>query len=512
MRLWLAVLVGLLFAGALFWAKSRDPFERIWFMVKAPGHGKAKCLAVLPKMAARPLPVVIYLHGSGGSLPGSGNELRQLAELGLAAVGIEYNQTNELAFEAELLALNGYLQRQKWADLNAVAWVGFSLGANKSLAFALKHPEARPGLLIQISVGWIPALGAAEAGIPRPDSTHGTSKPTRSTVLLIHAEEDEIFSPAEVRRVAAALATNGFPVELKMIPGQSHGFEPNRPVLFRAVGEYCLAHLKGAGALQNHESILSWQGRVKPLWWFWFPELLWAVVWPYTAWKRSRLERGTEQPKLNHWEVGLRWLAGILALLAAVQITVHLLIPRSPVTPFTLAVARRLLVEPKEISDFDYLVTNGFGQDKALRTLLEHVKLANYSRELVNWKLDDDTYRRYVLSPQVDEMRDGDTPWRRALWESFYPRVRRETDVISAAQSVVRFLRERVGINPRFSDRASVGAIWTRGMADEAGFERVYVAALRSVGIAARLNDAKQAELFSDGKWQIAPRPLITSW
>jgi predicted dienelactone hydrolase len=94
-RLWPAVLLALLFFGAMFWAKGRDPFQRVWFKVKAPGAGKAECIAVLPKTAGRPLPVVVYLHGSGGNLLGDGNELRQMAEMGLAAVGMEYEQKAE---------------------------------------------------------------------------------------------------------------------------------------------------------------------------------------------------------------------------------------------------------------------------------------------------------------------------------------------------------------------------------------------------------------------------------
>ena len=54
------------------------------------GQGKAQCIAVFPKSAARAIPLVVYLHGSGGSLLGDGSELRQLAEMGLAAVGMEY--------------------------------------------------------------------------------------------------------------------------------------------------------------------------------------------------------------------------------------------------------------------------------------------------------------------------------------------------------------------------------------------------------------------------------------
>ena len=101
----LGILLALIFFGALFWAKGRDPFQRIWSKVKTENHGKAECIAVLPKTAKRPLPVVVYLHGSGGHLLGSGNELRQMAEMGVAAVGMEYSQTNNEAFEAQFTAL-----------------------------------------------------------------------------------------------------------------------------------------------------------------------------------------------------------------------------------------------------------------------------------------------------------------------------------------------------------------------------------------------------------------------
>jgi hypothetical protein len=35
--------LALLFGGSLLWAKGRDPFQRVWFAIKAPGVGKAEC-------------------------------------------------------------------------------------------------------------------------------------------------------------------------------------------------------------------------------------------------------------------------------------------------------------------------------------------------------------------------------------------------------------------------------------------------------------------------------------
>src|SRR5690242_8309540 len=84
----LSVWLTLLFFGAMLWAKARDPFRRVWFKVRTPYADAVDCLVVLPKAAAQPMPMAVYLYGSGGKLLQSGEELRQIAETGLAAVGI----------------------------------------------------------------------------------------------------------------------------------------------------------------------------------------------------------------------------------------------------------------------------------------------------------------------------------------------------------------------------------------------------------------------------------------
>ena len=72
------------------------------------------------------------------------------------SVSLEYDQTNETAFAVQFEALLRYLGRQKWADTNAIAWVGFSLGANRMLDFALQHPDQQPQLLVQLSGAGLP--------------------------------------------------------------------------------------------------------------------------------------------------------------------------------------------------------------------------------------------------------------------------------------------------------------------------------------------------------------------
>ena len=44
------------------------------------------------------------------------------------------------------------------------------------------------------------------------------------------------------------------------------------------------------------------------------------------------------------------------------------------------------------------------------------------------------------------------------------------------------------------------------------GFEAIYVAALRSAGVPARLDSGKRAEIWTGTGWQAAPRPVIERW
>ena len=289
--------------AAMLWAKARDPFERIDFTV-GKGPGRVQGITVLPKPVARH-PTVIYLYGSGGNLVGSGRELRQLAELGLAAVGIEYNQTNQAAFDEQFRAVNAYVARQPWALEGTTAWMGFSLGAQRTLAFSVKHPELQPKLLVRLAGGWVnelesksvfgeptsggrassraqtsagtvgnqglrgrspslsdnfqtdsdtpsPGFGAARVQSPTPLSTIN-SQPSTS-VLLVHGEQDEIFPVADCRRVADVLRAGGTTVDLRILPGLSHGFGAEWSTVLRMAGECCVANLPRvdyAGALSG---------------------------------------------------------------------------------------------------------------------------------------------------------------------------------------------------------------------------------------------------------------------
>jgi len=534
------LLVTLFFLGALFWAKGQDPFSRKWFTLKTADHGSVKCVAVLPKPMRR-YPVIIYAHGSGGSLMNDGNDLRQMAELGLAAVSLEYNQTNEAAFSSQFEVPLRYLGRQKWANTNAIVWVGFSLGANRMFDFALQHPDLQPQLLVQLS----------GAGVQLSTLTHQPTTNFRCPMLLVHGEQDEVFPLADAKRLASILQTNGLPVELKIIPGISHGMEPERGVVFRAVGEYCLTHLTGKDAWQNYHSIAQWQADAPPLWLFWLPAVVVAAgvfacrragasrPADTTHERRTTVEKfpgflkfgrgfraagrapstsgGTPDATLKRPEIVLRWVAVILATLALAVTAIHLVPLRFQVSDTTVAIARKFLVQPKEQADFEYLASQPIWQGQKLETLLTHVELAGYNRELINWQLDDKVYREYVLSPVIqhstlDPRLSANLDWRRPLWEEFYPRIRHESSPEEAARIVARHLRERVTIATTCDLPHDISAIWLKQITDETGFEIIYVAALRSAGVPARLDSCQRAEFWNGTTWLRAPSPVVASW
>jgi O-antigen ligase/dienelactone hydrolase len=510
---WTLVIVSTSLLGAILWAKSRDPFERNEFTLTISGQTRMKGLMVLPKPVG-PCPVVIYLHGLHESLSNDGVELRQLAELGLAAVGIEYDQTNQTTFDEQFIALHNYLDHQPWAISNATAWVGFSLGSQRTLSFVLRHPEIQPQLLVRLSGGWVNELNQEEQvpnGKMESPSTRAalhSTVPLKFPVLLIHGAKDDVFPVEDAKRLADLLQARGVSVAARVFPGKNHGIDLDRPVVIRLIGEYCRSVLTPTKPLVGTAERWTW-----PLWVCLIPAMLPAGIWLLARNRRSFAVSG--QPKVARAgrERGLRWLAWIMTSFALADTVLHMFVPRLPVNEATLSVARKWLVPVQCREEFEYLATSSVLRSKRLGTLLDCAELANYNRRLVNWQVDDKIYREFVLSPEMDSSSIGEPGWRRPLWQSFYPRIRKEQSPEAAAEIVVRFLRERVTIASHLNlPQLGIESVWKHQITGENGFETIYVAALRSVGIGARLNTSGQAELWTGDRWQNAPRPLASTF
>ena len=219
--------------------------------------------------------------------------------------------------------------------------------------------------------------------------------------------------------------------------------------------------------------------------------------------EESRTQRSDSPHPRHRWEVWLRRSAWVLGIAAVSESIILLSMPFFGVNNTTLAISRHYLVPPSAMADLNLLATNVDWSSRKLRPLLQHASLANYNRQLVNWKLDDQIYRDFVLNPLIDTARDGQLAWRRKLWEYFYLPIRRENDPASAARIVLKFLHQRIAIVPQ--GPVMIDEMWHEKQADARGIQAFEVAAFRSVGIPARLNESGRAELFSEGKWQATP-------
>jgi dienelactone hydrolase len=468
-------------------------------------------------------PLVIYLHGSGDDWLTSGHTLRQFAELGMAAVDFDYTQSSDgtshgveteghSTFDVEFSALLDYVAREKWGDTNSVAWVGFGLGAQNLLRYALKHLKLQPQLLIGLSGGWINELED-----PRIQRFNLKAEPTNSQprmgclVLLVQGETDETFPVDDAKRVERALKENGVQVKLRVLPAKNHTFDSDRALVIRAVAEYCRAKL-----IADHPLWVLPRLDPSRSWIYVLPAIGWgAMCW----WLKQRWHE-KQRRKLNKWGIGLWLIALVFAMLATAETAIHLITPRLSVSKGSLQVTRGYLIPPKWREDFDALAAQPVWEQQKVKTLLTHVEISQYTvRQLINWKVDSQIYRDYVLSPIIAESTSeesvfeahgsGEFNWRRELWEKFWPRVRHEDTAEDAAAIVVRFLRECLAVVPNWPRQYGVESIWTNQIANIDDFHLVYVAALRSVGVPARLATNHRAEFWNGNEWHAAPCPLI---
>ena len=476
----------LTFVTALVWATARDPFQRVVFSVWDERGIRTSCLAVRPR-GAEPLPVVIFAHGGGDSLETSGKTLRLIAEQGVAAIGFEYNKTNQGHFNAQMRALLRALVRQRWVQTNAVAWIGHSQGAQWMLSFLVDHPQLQPEVMVRLAGGWVDNLGFLET------NTMHNQLFSKMRVWLLHGEADEVFPVAEVKRLAALLRALGAEVRFDVIPEWGHNFGANHMLLVRAAAEHCAAQLGGKQPVHVN---------VRPIkLYYWIPA---GVTWiAFFGLGCCRSSGRQSQP--SRWLLLAAWICGILALCVTL---LHFVIFGLPTTRNIVQVARHVVVPARLQKDFVWLTATLGGTQATIHEVIEHVRLADLQRNFFKLPLDESSYHWWVLSPQLADYGEP-IGWRRMLWESFYPRVRRAADLSVAAETVIQHLRQRVTVVDRSGLPESVVEIWRNQATTRAGFEKIYVAALRSVGIPARLGPTGRAEILSDSTWTPAPRSIL---
>lgn len=214
------------------------------------------------------------------------------------------------------------------------------------------------------------------------------------------------------------------------------------------------------------------------------------------------------QEPISHRRIRLTvWgVAIVTALFAIAQTTANLALMRSEPTSANLAKAERRLLTPALTEDWQWLLKSGLSAGVTVSEWIDTVELANLQRRQFYEALPESWFRGYVNSPQLVLGQTLTGGLRRELWRHFAPRVRKEHDISGAAVIIARELRTRV--TPwTTADAGALSAAWQRGEAHPIEWEALFTAALRSSGIAARI-EAGKTEIWVGSAWQAAPRPL----
>lgn len=218
------------------------------------------------------------------------------------------------------------------------------------------------------------------------------------------------------------------------------------------------------------------------------------------------------QESARHRRIRLAvWVvASAAALFAVGQTAFCLVLTRRPASADNLARAERWLLRSGLRADWEWLVKAGYSAGNTVTEWLDTVDLAALQRRQFYEALPESTFREHIQSPHLEPGQMMTGALRRELWRHFAPRVRKEADLTAAAASIARELRTRV--NPQAGVKGgTLSSSWERGEAHPIIWEALYVAALRSAGIAARMGEAHKAEIWLDSAWLAAPRPLFGS-
>ena len=177
--------------------------------------------AYLPESTAS-LPAVIALHGAGGDATGSGKFASLLAEQGFAVFVLHYFDRTGTEYADKPTIIRNFpiwmktlwetvtfVEKQPAIDRERIALLGFSLGAYLSLANSSIDDRVK-------------AVVEFFGGLPREMKLFMRRLcPT----LILHGEADPTVPVEEAYNLQRLLEEKGIPYEIKIYPGEGHGFE-----------------------------------------------------------------------------------------------------------------------------------------------------------------------------------------------------------------------------------------------------------------------------------------------
>ena len=194
--------------------------------------------AYLPETPPSTMPAVVALHGAGGNVAGMERYASALAAEGFAVYVLHYfDRTGTVSADKPAIFRNfpvwmktlwdaiSFVETQPQVDRSRIALLGFSLGAYLSLATSAIDPRVR--VVVEFF-----------GGMPKEMNLFMRRL---CPVLILHGEADATVPVAEAYHLQKLLEKKGVPYEMKIYPGEGHGFESE---IWRDAGLRSLQFLK----------------------------------------------------------------------------------------------------------------------------------------------------------------------------------------------------------------------------------------------------------------------------
>lgn len=194
--------------------------------------------AYLPEAQSGSVPAVLALHGAAGNVAGMERYASALSAQGFAVYVLHYFDRTETTYADKSTILRNFplwmktlwdaisfIEAQPQVDKTRIALLGFSLGAYLSLAnSAIDHR-------VKVVVEFF-------GGMPKEMNLFMRRL---CPVLILHGENDATVPVAEAYNLQKLLEKKGIPYEMKIYPGEGHGFETE---IWRDAGQRSLHFLQ----------------------------------------------------------------------------------------------------------------------------------------------------------------------------------------------------------------------------------------------------------------------------
>jgi dienelactone hydrolase len=194
--------------------------------------------AYLPNASGATLPAVVALHGAGGNVVGMERYANVLAARGFAVYVLHYfDRTGTVSADLQTMKRNfpswmktlwdaiSFVEKQPQVDRERIGLLGFSLGAY--LALSNSTIDKRVKVVVEFF-----------GGLPKEMRLFMMRF---CPVLILHGEADATVPVEEAYQLQKLLEKKNVPYEIKIYPGEGHGFESE---IWRDAGERSLEFLQ----------------------------------------------------------------------------------------------------------------------------------------------------------------------------------------------------------------------------------------------------------------------------